>query len=62
MNKPKKLDSWDFSDNVHTPNCYDFKSVPDITRDNFNTLLEHYNNLVDVVNALCEKNGMETEK
>jgi hypothetical protein len=58
MKKPIQLDKWNINDTITVPCGYDMTSEPDLTRDNFNQLLEHYNNLVEVVNYLCEKRGL----
>jgi len=55
MKQPKELSSWDFSETIEVRDGYDTKSVPDITRNNLNTLIDEHNNLVKVVNLLCEK-------
>ena len=62
MNKPNTLTSWDFPDTKHIPDGYDMKQIPECTTDNFNRLLEHYNNLVDVVNLLTEKAGLKLDE
>jgi len=54
MNRPDRLDRWDFGDTVQVPDGYDMKSIPDITRGNFQKLIDEHNNLVDVVNKLIE--------
>ena len=55
MKKPKELTSWDFGDTIQIPDgCYS-KSIPDITRDNFQTLIDEHNNLVQVVNMLLDE-------
>ncbi len=58
MHKPKRLSDWDFSDTVKELDGYDLKTIPDLTRDNFQVLIEEYNNLVAVVNMLCDKRGI----
>jgi len=57
MNIPKELASFDFSDTVQIPNRCDFKTIPDLTRDNFQTLIEEHNNLVEAFNAMAEFTG-----
>jgi len=59
IKKPEYLTDWNFSDTVTIPDGYNLNNVPDMTRDNFNTLIEEHNNLVTVVNLLCEKAGVE---
>lgn len=54
MKKPEKLIGWDFPDRIQVPDGYDMTSIPDLTRDNFNKLIEEHNNLVEVVNKLME--------
>lgn len=58
MKRPKQLTVWDFRDTIQVPVGYDMKSVPDMTRDNFNTLLEEHNNLVMAVNEIVECIGL----
>ncbi len=58
MKKPKELTSWDFSDTEMVPEGYDMTSIPKLTQDNFRTLIGEHNNLVEVVNMLCEKHGL----
>ena len=58
MKQPKELSDWNFSDTIQIPDGYDLQSIPDNTRNNFITLIEHHNNLVEVVNMLCEKRGI----
>ena len=58
MKQPKELTDWDFSDTIQVPDGYDMASIPDLTRDNFNRLVDEHNNLVEVVNMLCEKHGI----
>lgn len=59
MKKPQTLSSFDFFDTVTVPCGYDLTSVPDITRDNFQTLIDEHNNLVECFNKLCEKQGLD---
>ena len=59
MKKPEELNEWNFSDNHAEVNGYDLKYVPDLTRDNFNTLVDEHNNLVECFNALSEHIGFE---
>ena len=58
MKKPEELSGWDFPDRVQIPDGYDMKSIPDLTRDNFNKLVDEHNNLVEVINLLCEKTNI----
>jgi hypothetical protein len=58
MKQPKELTDWDFSDTIQVPDGYDMTSIPDLTRRNFQTLIDEHNNLVEVVNMLCEKRGI----
>jgi len=55
MNKPEILDYDDFSDVLRVPDGYDLKSIPDLTRDNFQYLIDEHNNLVEVINMICDK-------
>ena len=59
MKRPQTLSSWDFIDTKHVPDGYNWTSVPEATTENFNTLLEKYNELVELVDALAEKAGIE---
>ena len=61
MKQPQLLTYWEFPDTKHVPCGYDMKEIPESTTDNFNTLLGHYNSLVDVVNLLAEKAGLELD-
>ena len=58
MKKPEELSEWDFPDRVQIPDGYDMKRIPDLTRDNFNKLIDEHNNLVEVINLLCEKTNI----
>ena len=55
MKEPKELAHWDFPHTVPIPDGYDMRDIPDLTRDNFQVLIEEYNKLVEVVNLLCQK-------
>lgn len=55
----KELTDWDFPNTVPVPDGYDITQEPDLTRANFNKLIEEHNKLVAVVNYLCERNGIE---
>ena len=57
MKKPEELTAWEFRDTIQIPDGYDMKSIPDLTRDNFQKLIEEHNNLVEVVNKLIDKSG-----
>jgi hypothetical protein len=59
MKKPKILKNSDFCDIKYVPDGYDMKSVVEATTDNFNILLEEYNNLVKIVNTIAEKNEID---
>lgn len=59
MERPQELSYWDFPDTKHVPDGYYLKSVPESTTDNFNRLLEKYNGLVELVNVLADKAGIE---
>ena len=58
MKRPQHLGSDDFPDNEWVPDGYDQTQVPKATDRNFQALLKHHNNLVDVVNALVEEHGI----
>jgi len=55
MKRPETLDWWNFPDRIQRPCGYDMESIPDLTRDNFEKLIEEHNNLVEVVNLLLDK-------
>ena len=57
MKKQKELSGWDFPDTIRAPNGYDMESVPDLTRDSFQYLIEEHNNLVEAFNAMADFNG-----
>ena len=61
IRKPKELNDWDFSDTITEPDGYYQKNIPDISRNNFNKLLDEYNNLVKVVNLLCKRNTIDLD-
>ena len=52
IRKPKILTSWDFPDTVEKPDGYDTKSIPDITRDNLQVLIDEHNNMVEIINEV----------
>ena len=58
MKKPKELSSNNFYDCVQVPDGFYLADEPDITRRNFQKLIDEHNNLVEVVNMLCEKKGI----
>ncbi len=62
MKKPEKLTDWDFPDTIDQRDGYDITQVPDLTRDNFQLLVEEYNNLVEVVNSICDGKMFEIEE
>lgn len=64
MKKPHRLYGWDFPDTVEIPDGYynDIKTVPELTRQNFEMLVEKHNYLIGVVNMLCEKLDIELEE
>lgn len=57
MKKPEELDGRDFGDRIQVPDGYDLKSIPDMTRDNFQTLIDEHNNLVEAFNAMAQYTG-----
>ena len=59
MKKPRQLTYWNFPDTIDERDGYDYKQVPDNSRDNFNILLSEYNTLVATVELIVEKLGME---
>ena len=58
MRQPKELSDWDFIDTHMEPDGYDMKTVVEFTSRNFQQLIDEHNNLVEVVNMLCEKLGI----
>ena len=57
MKQPEKLTYYDFIDTITVPYGYHKKDIPDLTRDNFQKLIDEHNNLVDVINLLlCNAN------
>ena len=54
MKKPEELTSYDFYDRIQVPDGYDLITIPDLTRDNFQTLINEHNNLVECFNKLCD--------
>jgi len=59
MKRPEELTGWDFGDTIQVPDGYDMKSIPDLTRHNFQTLIDEHNNLVEAFNAMAEFNGFD---
>jgi hypothetical protein len=57
MRKPEIIDYYDFSDRIQVPDGYDMTSIPDLTRDNFQYLVDEYNNLAEAFNAMADFNG-----
>ena len=60
MKKPKEIEYWDFCQTVQIyegGGCY--KTVPEVTRENFEILLESHNNLANIVLELSEKLGVK---
>ena len=55
MKKPKKITWMDWPDTIQVRDGYDLKSIPDLTRNNFEYLIERYNELVEVINYLTEE-------
>jgi len=48
----EELTVYDFKDRVQIPEGYEYISVPDITRDNFQVLIDSHNELVNAFNEL----------
>lgn len=59
MHKPITLTDYDFPDTAYRPCGYNVESYATATDKNFEVLLDHYNNLVEVVNLLCEGHNIE---
>ena len=57
MRKPEIIDEYDFPDKIQESDGYDMTSKPDLTRRNFQALIDEHNNLVDAFNAMAEFNG-----
>ena len=55
MKRPTELTDWDFPNTISVPDGYDITQEPDLTRANFNKLIEEHNNLVEVVNLLVDR-------
>jgi len=55
MKQPRELTAWDFSDTEMIPDGYDMTTIPKLTQDNFQLLIDKHNNLVEIINLLCEK-------
>ena len=49
MIKLKAITWMDWPDTIEVPDGYDRKSIPDLTRTNFEYLVESHNELVEVV-------------
>ena len=62
MKRPENVGPYDFMDTIQAPDGYDLKSIPDITRDNIQTLIDKHNELVEVINMLCDKSGISFDK
>jgi len=58
MEIPKELTDYDFIDTIQVPDGYDLKSIPDITRDNFQILIDEHNKLVRIVQALFDVSNL----
>jgi hypothetical protein len=54
MKRPKELKGWDFVDTTTIRDGYDLKDIPRMSDENFRLLIDEYNNLAEVVNALLE--------
>ena len=54
MKKPIELTDWSFPDTIQVPDGYDMSTIPDMTRGNFQVLIDSHNNLVECFNKLCE--------
>ena len=59
MHKPTELTPYDFPDTAMRPNGYDMETFVECTPKNFEVLLENYNNLVEVVNHLCNTHNIQ---
>jgi len=54
MEKPNELTDYDFRDTLQVPSGYDLETIPDLTRDNFQTLIDEHNKLVKAFHELSE--------
>lgn len=54
---PKVLYEWDFIDVAWVPDGYNMREIPKPSLDNFNKLLEEFNNLVEYL----QENGVIPE-
>ncbi len=61
MRKLNELTDFNFVDTISIPDGYDLKYIPDLTRDNFNSLIEEHNRLVKVLNAVVDKLDINIE-
>jgi len=52
MDKIEILDGWSFPDTISVPDGWDRTQLPDLTRDNFNRLIEEHNKLVLIIQEL----------
>jgi len=57
MNRLEEINGWDVPDRIQV-HGYDMTFIPDLTRDNFNYLIEEHNKLVELVNVLADKVGI----
>jgi len=60
MEKPNELTDYDFRDTLQVPSGYDLETIPDLTRDNFRTLIDEHNKLVKAFHALSEYTGFDS--
>jgi hypothetical protein len=61
MKKPKKILTWDLPYRDQEPDGYDLKDVPALRKENIAHIIERHNELVQVVNVLADRLGIEFE-
>ena len=52
MEELRELTEFDFVDTIQVPDGYDMTSIPDLTRRNFQTLIDEHNKLVRAINLI----------
>jgi len=55
----KGITPWDLPDTIQIPDGYDMKTIPDITRDNIAFIITEHNKLVEAVNLINERLGID---
>lgn len=57
MSKLEELTKWKFKDTIEVPDGYDMTTIPDLTRDNFQILVDEHNKVVKTLNELLAHLG-----